>query len=148
VKQKSAVSGKNMTLLIILIGLIPEKRFFHVLNLQPKLFHQESLLSGGKALVGRCKCGCEGCDDYVIEIIIDENEVEWKSPRGYLLSFNKSEYESEILAKSNDHSWEDNNRTAERLVDAVFYSVVLSDGWSYDWASPALGREKFCFHST
>jgi len=108
----------------------------------PKLFRQEALLSGGKTLVGRCKCGCEGCDDYLIDVVIDENEVKWKSPNGYLLRFDRPEYESEIFARRNDHSWEDKNRTAERLVDTVFDSVVLSDGWSYDWASARIGEGK------
>jgi hypothetical protein len=108
----------------------------------PRLFRQKTLLSGGRALVGRCNCGCEGCDDFIVDVIIDENEVKWKSPKGYLLRFDRTEYDSEIVTKRNDHCWEDNNRTAERLVDAVFDSIVLSDGCKYDWSSARIGKGK------
>jgi len=108
----------------------------------PKLFRQETLLSGGKAFVGRCNCGCEGCDDFIVDVIIDDDEVKWKSVNGYLLRFDRAEYEAEIVAKRIDHSWEDNNRTAERLVDAIFDSIVLSDGWRYDWSSARIGKGK------
>jgi hypothetical protein len=108
----------------------------------PAFFRQKTLLNGGEAWVGRCHCGCAGCDDVVVDIVIDPNEVQWKSPQGYMFRFDRLEYESEIRAVRNDHSWEDNNRTAERLVDSVFYSVVLPDGWKYDWASARWNRGK------
>jgi len=108
----------------------------------PRLFQQETLLCGGRTLVGRCNCGCEGCDDFVVDVVIDGNVVKWQSPKGYLLSFDRTEYESEIVSKCKDHSWEDSNRTAERLVNAVFDSVVLSGGWKFDWSSARMGKGK------
>ena len=108
----------------------------------PRFFRQETLLSGGRAFVGRCNCGCEGCDDFIVDVIIDENVVKWKSTKGYLLRFDRTEYESLIVAKRNDHSWEDNNRTAERLVDAIFDSIVFTDDWKYDWSSARIGKGK------
>jgi hypothetical protein len=108
----------------------------------PKLFRQKTLLTGGETLIGRCNCGCEGCDDFFIDVIVDENEVKWKSPKGYVLSFDRIEYESEILTKRDDHSWEDNNRTAERLVDFVFDSFVRPDGYIFDWSSARIGKGK------
>jgi len=108
----------------------------------PMLFRQETLLKGGETLVGRCNCGCEGCDDVVVDVIVDEKEVKWKTLKGYTLKFDRIEYESEILSKRDDRSWEDNNRTAERLVDSVFNSFVLPDGYKFDWSSARIGDGK------
>lgn len=114
----------------------------------PRLFQQETLLCGGRTIVGRCNCGCEGCDDVVVDIIINENVVKWQSPKGYVLTFNRSEYESEISTKSSDFSWEDSNRTAERLVNGVFDSTLLPGGWKYDWSSARMGKGKISLSFT
>jgi hypothetical protein len=108
----------------------------------PRLFKQESLLAGGNTLIGRCNCGCEGCGDYFVEVEISVDKVQWKSINGPILSFDRTEYENEINFKRNDNSWEDKNRTAERFVDSIFDSIVLADGYKYDWASARIGKGK------
>jgi hypothetical protein len=106
----------------------------------PRLFSQKSLLAGGKTIVGRCNCGCEGCDDVVIDITVSYDAVIWESNRGYKLEFNKDEYLTEITNKKQDCSWESVERTAERLVDAIFRGVKLSDGLLFNWSSARIKK--------
>lgn len=106
----------------------------------PRLFSQKSLLAGGKTIVGRCNCGCEGCDDVVIDITVSDDAVFWESSKGYKLEFNKDEYLTEITNKKQDYSWESIERTAERLVDVIFKSVKLSDGSLFDWSSARIKK--------
>jgi hypothetical protein len=115
----------------------------------PRLFRQEFLLRGGRVLVGRCDCGCEGCGDVMVGVIIEGDIVMWQAPNGDQLVFDRAQYESEIMAIRNDHSWEDNNRTAERLVDAVFNSTVIKDGSTFEWSSARIekGKIKLSFSS-
>ena len=101
----------------------------------PRLFAQGSLTEGGRLLIGRCECGCEGCDDVCVEVMRDGGEVVWTSTNGAHLHFDKREYDGVVAAARNDRSWEDANRTAERLVDGVFADVMLDDGYGFDWAS-------------
>jgi hypothetical protein len=106
----------------------------------PRLFSQKSLLAGGKTIIGRCTCGCEGCDDVVIDIIVSNDNVLWESNKGYKLEFNKDEYLKEITNKKQDYSWESIERTAERLVDAIFNGVKLSDDSLFDWSSARIKK--------
>ena len=69
-------------------------------------FHTTNLMHAGKSVLGICSCGCEGCDDYTIDIKIQGNKVTWEGcvirtddeQERKLVSyhFNKAEYMSAI----------------------------------------------------
>lgn len=98
-------------------------------------FSQSSLAAGGELLVGRCECGCEGCDDVCVHVRREEHEVLWTNDNELRLRFDRENYDSAIKAAREDLSWEDTKRTAERLVSEVFVGVSLCDGYTFDWAS-------------
>jgi hypothetical protein len=106
------------------------------LGLDPsRLFGQPALTTGGKLLVGRCECGCEGCDDVLVDVLRQGQEVLWTNAKGLKLHFDSEEYDTVVASAREDFSWEDTERTAERLVSAVFIGVVLDGGYAFDWAS-------------
>ena len=69
-------------------------------------FHTTNLMHAGKSVLGICSCGCEGCDDYTIDIKIQEDEVTWEGcvirtddeqdRKSVSYHFNKAEYMSAI----------------------------------------------------
>jgi len=101
----------------------------------PRLFAQPSLTDGGKLLVGRCECGCEGCDDVLVDVLRQGQAVLWTNAKGLRLHFDREEYDRLVASAREDFSWEDKKRTAERLVSEVFAGVLLDDGYRFDWAS-------------
>jgi len=101
----------------------------------PRLLAQDSLTVGGRLLVGRCECGCEGCDDVWVDVVRQEHEVLWTNARGLRLHFGREEYDRVVAVAREDFSWEDPKRTAERLVSEVFSGRSLGDGCTFDWAS-------------
>lgn len=101
----------------------------------PEFFAQASLASGGELLVGRCECGCVGCDDVRVQVSRTDSEVLWSNGRGLHLHFDATEYDSVVASARTDYSWEDTRRTAERLVSSVFAAVAPTDGYIFDWAS-------------
>ena len=101
----------------------------------PRLFAQPSLTCGGKLLVGRCECGCEGCDDVSVDVVRQGQEVLWTNTKGLRLHFDGEEYDKAIRSAREDFSWEDTKRTAERLVFGVFAGASMHDGYTFDWAS-------------
>ena len=101
----------------------------------PQFFAQPSLTSGGELLVGRCECGCEGCDDVRVEMVRDDHEVVWTNARGLRLHFNRQEYDRLVASAREDFSWEDTKRTAERLVLGLFTGISIDDGYRFQWAS-------------
>jgi hypothetical protein len=101
----------------------------------PHLFRQSSLTGGGELLVGRCACGCEGCDDVLVHVVRQGQEVLWENTKGLRLRFEKEQYDRVVSATREDFSWEDTKRTAERLVAEVFEGVQLDGSYSFDWAS-------------
>jgi len=106
----------------------------------PALFSQAALISGGNAVVGRCNCGCEGCDDVVVDIEITEHSVIWRSDNGLMLEFVLNQYLRTIEKQKNDYSWEDLNRTAERLVSEVFEGKELKGNYVFKWASARIEK--------
>ena len=108
----------------------------------PRLLGQSALLAGGDALIGRCDCGCEGCSDYFAEVSIYKDKVLWRTTKGYAVEFEKQTYIDEIERAAKDHSWEDQNRTAERLVNSVFEGMTTKSGYKYDWASARIEAGK------
>ncbi len=101
----------------------------------PHFFSQAALTSGGKMLVGRCDCGCEGCCDYLVDAIVDGDRVRWINSTGLNLCFNRIDYCEVVSSAARDFRWEDVRRTAERLVHGIFEGVSLDEGYSFDWAS-------------
>lgn len=108
----------------------------------PRLFSQPELFSGGKARVGRCECGVEGCDDVTVEVVTLGTEVRWTGFRGAPLLFDRQQYQTVLSDKATDHSWEDSNRRVERRVDAVFAGTVLPGGLAFEWSSARIGDGK------
>lgn len=100
----------------------------------PMFFSQRSLLCGGELLAGRCECGVEGCDDVCVRVGLDGETVTWKNDAEVVLTFRRDDYEAEISRASKDFSWEDENRTVERLVGNVFANAEI-DGFAFNWAS-------------
>jgi hypothetical protein len=101
----------------------------------PQFFAQQALNSGGKLLVGRCNCGCEGCSDVWVKVVRTGTEVLWTNARGLCLHFSQEDYDQLIGRSSEDHTWEDTKRTAERLVSKLIEGTSLNDGYRFDWAS-------------
>lgn len=101
----------------------------------PRLFAQDSLTAGGRLLVGRCECGCEGCDDVWVDVVRQEHQVLWTNAKGLRLHFGREEYERVVAVAREDFSWENTKRTAERLVSGVFTGRSFDDGYTFDWAS-------------
>lgn len=101
----------------------------------PCFFDQAALTTGGDAIVGRCECGCEGCDDVWVKVVRDGQEVLWTNSCGLQLRFNADDYAELFETSRNDFSWEDTQRTAERLVAGVFKGVIFGDNYGFDWAS-------------
>jgi hypothetical protein len=101
----------------------------------PRLFSQASLADGGRLLIGRCECGCEGCDDVWVDVLREGQEVLWTNAKGLRLHFDRQEYDRVVASAREDVSWEDTKRTAERLVSAVFSKLLLEGGYAFDWAS-------------
>ena len=111
------------------------------LGLDPLNFNaKNSLKSDGWSTVGRCSCGVEGCDDLDIDIEVTDHSVVWRSDRGMYFEFVKSQYISALDNVSSDHSWEDNNRTAERLVSEVFREKTLKGNFAFKWASARIEK--------
>lgn len=101
----------------------------------PALFCQESLILGGEAVVGRCRCGCEGCDDFSVNIEITDHLAIWRPNSGLMLEFALNQYLEAIEKQKYDFGWEDLNRTAERLVTGIFKGKELKGNFVFRWAS-------------
>jgi hypothetical protein len=105
----------------------------------PQLFRQLSLTAGGNVVVGRCECGCEGCDDVLVDVVREGQVVLWTNAKGLKFRFDQEEYDRVVAAAREDFSWEDTKRTAERLVSGAFVGVRLEGDYLFDWASARIG---------
>ena len=101
----------------------------------PSFFKQKNLFEAGELLIGRCTCGCEGCDDYPIQVSLGENTIIWSDSNGLRLEFDKSEYENAVSVTKNDYSWEDKNRRVERYVSDLLRQTETKDKYIFNWAS-------------
>ncbi len=108
----------------------------------PSFFKQPGLLSGGKTVVGRCCCGCEGCDDIIVNVEVTGHSVIWWPESGINPEFVLNQYLSTLESQKNDNSWEDINRKVERLVSEVFEGKVLKGNYSFKWASARIDKGK------
>jgi len=99
----------------------------------PEFFAQFSIADVDRLLIGRCECGVVGCDDFLVDVERNPTEVMWHARED--LRFDRVQYESAIRFASNDYSWEDQKRRAERLVEEVLRGCRTEDGFAFQWAS-------------
>jgi hypothetical protein len=113
----------------------------------PDFFARANAQENGCLLVGRCGCGCEGCSDTWVDVTWEPNTVHWKNHKGLHLTFDRNQYTSAISQASNDTSWENAQRTAERLINALLAGLVIEDGFIFHWASARIRPEvvELCF---
>ena len=100
-------------------------------------FSQNFLKNEPEIIIGRCTCGCEGCSDLSIELILEENTVIWKN-ENYNFEFDFNEYRKIIWNAKNDYSWEDINRRVERLVRYIFEGAIVNTGYLFGSFSVSL----------
>ncbi|MBP9094123.1 hypothetical protein KBI23_24105 [bacterium] len=116
-----------------------------VLGIDPVEFFSQSALRGsGKLLIGRCKCGCVGCGDMIVSVSRSSTEVEWQHyfPVGPKYVFSVPEYDLAVEAGAADVSWENIERTAERLVSKLDYSEFKRHGLLFEWASARIKSDR------
>jgi hypothetical protein len=101
----------------------------------PSFFSQDNFNKNGELMIGRCTCGVEGCCDYSVTIIANQNKILWTDNNGLNLIFEKSEYDSIITKAKNDYSWEDIKRKVERLTTNILKNSQTKDNYHFDWAS-------------
>lgn len=107
------------------------------LGLDPvEFFAQPTLHTTGWLLIGRCECGCAGCDDVRAAVTRTEQDVLWDlASRGMQFSFALPDYDEAMKIGAADFSWETPQRTAERLVSKLDYSEFARYGLVFGWAS-------------
>ena len=108
----------------------------------PEFFGQPALLQGGNLLVAMCDCGCVGCDDITVEVARKDPGIVWTIREGVFLFFAARDYDQAVKSAMADFSWEDEKRTAERLVSRLFADCEIDDGFRFDWASARIGHGK------
>lgn len=101
----------------------------------PEFFAQTELTTGGELLVGRCGCGCVGCDDVTVLVVRDQNEVKWIDSITSALSFSTTQYDLAVHRARFDFAWETPNREAERLAASELVGIAMPDGLAFQWAS-------------
>lgn len=106
------------------------------LGIDPVSFFQQTNLFGyGSLLIGRCLCGVEGCCDEWVTVNQDDMYVFWDGLDGRTFQFNRVDCVNTLKAAMNDHSWENVNRSAERLVEGIFRGSGTPEGYLFNWAS-------------
>jgi hypothetical protein len=104
------------------------------MGIDPRTFFaQFSNPNADRLLIGRCQCGAVGCSDYFVSVERDASEVRWRALED--LWFERAQYEETIRVASNDFSWEDQNRRAERLSEEILRGCHTEDGFTFQWAS-------------
>lgn len=109
-----------------------------------EFFAQEALRSQGALLIGRCECGCVGCGDVTVSVKRIGEAIEWHTEYQWIakLVFEPDEYERSIQTGASDFSWENVERTAERLVSKLDYSPLAKAGLIFQWASGRIEKDK------
>ena len=108
----------------------------------PAFFSQENFDKNGELMIGRCTCGCEGCSDFPITVVANENTISWTNNYGLNLLFDKTEYKSSITNAQNDHSWEDIKRKVERLTTDILKHSQTKDKYIFNWASARINERQ------
>jgi len=89
----------------------------------------------GRLTIGRCDCGCMGCDDFVVDVRRTPTSVEWSRRGRAPVVFDAEYYDQQVSILVTDHTWEPIGRTVERHLDAMFSGKVTDDGYGYDGSS-------------
>ncbi|MDE5612034.1 MAG: hypothetical protein K2I90_08470, partial [Odoribacter sp.] len=66
------------------LGLTPEEIL--------EMLRKNKFFKSRRLLLGICRCGCEGCDDFFVDISVNNNTVTWKG----WYEFDKAEYISAL----------------------------------------------------
>lgn len=78
-----------------------------------------------------CCCGCEGCDDYTVDVSVQGNSVvwfDWRADSEYI--FDKSEYEKAIEVVRMNHY-----RQVEKHVPDMLRHTTTKEQYVFNWAS-------------
>lgn len=102
--------------------------------------------ASGNVVVGRCACGCIGCDDVIAKVRFDELSVQW-GLLGNAYRFESNAYKTTLKEIAVDHSWEDIGRRVERLITET---VEADQRWrgrklDFDWVSTRCSRHQLTY---
>jgi len=106
----------------------------------PEFLAQAALSTQGRLVIGRCSCGCVGCDDVEVDVRREDGVVTWIESASCRLRFDADVYDRVIAAARAERSWEDANRTAERLVDEVLEGMTINGEITFNWASARIEK--------
>jgi hypothetical protein len=101
----------------------------------PEFFSQDESFNNNRLLIGRCICGCVGCDDFHVNVSSNGERVVWAKSDGLKLEFEKESYEELIIKSKGDQSWEDIFRRTERIISDFFKDKLTADNYKFGWAS-------------
>lgn len=89
---------------------------------------------GGELLIGICCCGCEGCDDYTVDVSMQGNTItwfDWRRKTKYI--FDKSEYEKAIELVKMIHYGH-----VEKHLSNMLSQIRLKENYVFNWVSLTL----------
>lgn len=111
-----------------------------------RFIHPET---SGDVLVGRCACGCIGCDDVTAKVRFDDLSVQWHL-LGNVYHFENNAYKATLNEIATDHSWEDIGRRVERLITKIIGADRRwQDGQrSFDWVSTRCSSHQLTYSFT
>ena len=113
------------------------------LGLDPlSFFSQDNFDKNGELMVGRCTCGVEGCGDYAVDVVVNQNNISWTNDNGLNLVFDKQDYDHSIDTAKNDYSWEDIKRKVERLTTNILKLSQTKDNYHFNWASARINDKQ------
>jgi hypothetical protein len=100
----------------------------------------EYTVFNGIMLIGMCNCGCQGCNDLVVEISTNERTVEWKIipyslDKMKLYIFDINEYKKQITKlteKYYSYSWETEFHKINRVCTEFIRKFKTKDGFNID----------------
>lgn len=106
----------------------------------PEFFRQRQLVKGGQLLAGRCDCGVIGCGDCIVKVELSDRSVVWVISPKKRFEFGRDQYMNAVQQGAADTSWETIERTVERLVEGLDFSVRENLGYKFQWASARIKR--------
>jgi hypothetical protein len=101
----------------------------------PSFFSQDNFDKNGELMIGRCTCGVEGCCDFPVTVVVNQDNVLWTNNNGLNLVFERYVYDRSIDTAKNDYSWEDIKRKVERLATNILQQSETKDNYHFNWAS-------------
>lgn len=106
----------------------------------PEFFRQRQLVKGGQLLAGRCDCGIIGCGDCIVNVELSDRAVVWVVSPEKRFEFDRDQYMNAVEQGAEDTSWETLERTVERLVEELDFTVRENLGYKFQWASARIER--------